>query len=116
MRSPGMVGRVDCPALPGLGDAGMSSPVGWLGRGGGEAAVGAAGQLPAALMHGPVMDPAQQGQVGQVGGAAMQPMLEVMGLAPGQGPVAVGENTAAVTDGQGGALGRLDDPGGPSHL
>src|SRR5215211_7247753 len=84
----------------------MSSPVGWLGRGGGQPAVGAAAQPPAALMDGPVMGPAPQGQIGQVGGAAIQPMLEVVGVAPGKGPVAGGKDTALVTHGQGGVLGR----------
>ena len=124
IRLPGSVGRAvparqGAPDLPvGSGDAGMSSgggmsPMRW---GGGQPAVGAAGELPAALMHGSVMGSAQQGQVGQVGGAAMEPVAHVVGFAPGQGPLAVGEDTAAVADGQGGALGGLDDPGGPSDL
>ncbi len=62
------------------------------------------------------MGSAQQGQVGQVGGAAMEPVAQVVGVAPGQGAGAVGEDTAAVPHGQGGALGGLDDPGGPSDL
>ena len=33
-----------------------------------------------------------------------------------RGPVAVGQDTAAVADGQGGALGGLDDPAGPADL
>jgi hypothetical protein len=41
-----------------LSGVGMSS-VGW---GGGEAAVGGAGELPAALMDRPMMSPAHQGQ------------------------------------------------------
>ena len=63
-----------------------------------------------------MVGPAEQGQVGQVGGAAMQPVAQVVGVAPGQGPLAVGEDTAAVADRQGGALGGLDDPGGPADL
>jgi hypothetical protein len=63
-----------------------------------------------------MMGPAQQGQVGQVGRAAMEPVAQVMGFAPGQGPLAVGEDTAAVTHGQGVALGGLDDSGGPADL
>ena len=37
--------------------------VAWLAEGGREAAVGAAGQLPAPLMDRPMMRPAHQGQV-----------------------------------------------------
>ena len=81
-----------------------------------QLAVRAAGQLPAALMDRPVVGSAQQGQVGQVGGAAMEPVAHVVGFAPGQGPGAVREDTAAVPHRQGGALGGLDDPGGPSDL
>ena len=84
--------------------------------GGGQLAIRAAGQLPAALMDRPMMGSAQQGQIGQVGGAAMEPVAHMVGFAPGQGPLAVGEDTAAVADGQGGALGGLDDPGGPPDL
>ena len=86
------------------------------GSGGGQLAVGAAGQLPAALMDRPMVGPAQQGQVRQVGGAAVQPVQQMMALAPGQGPVTVGEHTAAVADGQGGALGGGDDPAGPPEV
>src|SRR5687767_14813843 len=85
-----------CPTLaadPGRGGMRGVASVGW---GGGEVAVGAAGQLPAALVDRPVVGPADQGQVGQVGGAAVQPVQEMMAFAPGQGPVTVGEPTAAV--------------------
>ena len=85
-------------------------------RGGGQPAVRAAGEPPAALVDGSVVGSAQQGQVGQVGGAAMDPVAQVVGLAPGQGAGTVGEDAAAVADGQGGALGGLDDPGGPADL
>jgi hypothetical protein len=67
-------------------------------------------------MHGAVVGPAEEGQVVQVGGAAIQPVPQMMGFAPGKGPVAAGEHPAAVADGQGGALGGLDDPGGPTDL
>ena len=42
--------------------------VSWLGWGGAELAVGAAGQLPAALVDGPMVGPAEQGEVVQVVG------------------------------------------------
>ena len=87
-----------------------------VGRDGGQAAVGAAGESPAALMHRPMMGPTDQGQVIEVGGAALEPVAQMMGLIPGQGAGTVGDDTAAVTDGQGGAVGGLDDPGGPADL
>jgi hypothetical protein len=74
------------------------------------------GQLPAALVDRPMVGSAGQGQVGQVGGAAVGPVPQVVALAPGQGSGAVGEHTAAVADGQGAALGRGDDPGTAAHI
>ena len=82
------------PVVAGSG-GGRLSAVGWglsMGSGGGEAAVGAAGQPPAALMDRPMMGPAQEREVGQVGGAALQPGDQVVALAPGQGSVAVGDD------------------------
>jgi hypothetical protein len=87
-----------------------------MGWGGGQPPVGRAGELPAALVDRPVVGPAQQGQVGKVGGAAVQPVAQVVGFAPGQGSIAAGEHTAAVANRQGGALGGLDDPAGPADL
>jgi hypothetical protein len=75
-----------------------------------------AGQPPAPLMHRPMMRPTQQGQIDQVGGAAIQPMLNVVGFTPGKRPLAVGEHTAAVTHSQGKALGGLDHPGAAAHV
>ena len=95
-----------------LSGAGMSS-VGW---GGGEVAVGGAGELPAALVDRPVVGPAHQGQVGEVGGAAVEPVAQVVGFAPGQGALAAGEHPAAVAHGQGSSLGGRDDPAGPADL
>jgi hypothetical protein len=63
-----------------------------------------------------VMDPADQGQVHEVSGAAIQPGDQMMSLTPGNGPLAVGEDAAAVARGQGDALGGLDDPGGAAHV
>jgi hypothetical protein len=63
-----------------------------------------------------MMGSAYQGPVGQVGGAAVPPVAQVMGFAPGQGSLAAGEDTAAVADGQGAALGGLDDSAGPADL
>ena len=58
---------------------GMSS-VRW---GGGEAAVGVALYSPAPLVDGAVVGSAEEGEVGEVGGAAMQPVVQVVGFAPG---------------------------------
>jgi hypothetical protein len=69
-----------------------------VGSGGGEVAVGLAGQGPAAVMDHPMMGPAHQGQVGQVGRVAMEPVDQLVGLTPGQRPVTVGEPTAPVAD------------------
>jgi hypothetical protein len=62
------------------------------------------------------MSPAQQGQVGQIRWAAIQPVRYVMALTPGQRPVAVGKHTATVADRQGAALGRGDDPAAPADI
>ena len=59
--------------------------------GGGQPAVGVAGQPPAALMDRAMVGSAQQREVGEVGGAAMQPMSEMVGFAPGRGPVTAGQ-------------------------
>ncbi len=104
----------------GSGGAGVS-PVrvwsGWpLGWDGGQALIRATNEPPAALMDRPMMGPAHQGQIGQIGGAAIQPVDQMMGLAPGQGALAVREDAAAVADSQSGPLGRADDPGGPAQV
>ena len=107
-----------CRIRPGSGGAGCRRAVGCR-RCGGVAVSRPSGsrvQLPAALMDGPVVGSAEQGEVGQVGGAAMEPVAQVVGFAPAQGSGAVGEDTAAVAHGQGGALGGLDDPGGPADF
>jgi hypothetical protein len=77
-------------------------PVGW---GGGQAAIRVAGQPPAALMDRPMMRPAHQRQVGQIGRAAMQPMPQMMRLTPSQRPRTAGEHTATITHRQDGPLG-----------
>jgi hypothetical protein len=112
----GAARAVDGAALSvGSGGGGVSS-VGSLGWGGGQAPVGGAGGVPAAVMDGPMVRSAQEQQVGQVGGAAIQPVPQMMSLTPGQRAVAAREDTAAVADGQGGSLGGLDDPGGPAGV
>jgi hypothetical protein len=90
----------------------MSSTAG-AGR---EPPIGAADQLPAALMDGPVMGPTDHGQVPQVVRAAIDPVPQMMGVTPGQGPITAREDTAPIPHGQGGPLGGLDDPGRPPDL
>src|SRR5215207_2197644 len=67
-------------------------------------------------MDGSVVGPAQQGQIGQVGGAAMEPVPQVVGVAPGQGPFTVGEDTAPSRTARAARWAGLDDPGGPADL
>jgi hypothetical protein len=100
-----------CPQVPAVRRPGFFGVVG-----GGELAVGSADEPPAALVDGPMMGPTQEGGVVQVGGAAIQPVPDVMALAPGQGPAAAGDDAAAVADGQGLALGGGDDPGRPADI
>jgi hypothetical protein len=92
---------------------GWRSPIRW---GGGEAPIRSAGQPPPTLMDRPVVVSAQQGEIGQVGGAAIEPVNQMMTVAPGQGPGAVGEDTTAVADGEGVALSGGDDPAGPPDV
>src|SRR6476469_5010783 len=65
------------------------------GNGGGEVAVVDLG----------VVSRAEQGAVGQVGGSAVAPVHDVVGVAPGGGDGAAGEAAAVVAGGQGQALG-----------
>jgi hypothetical protein len=46
----------------------------------------------------------------------MQPVDQMMGFAPAQRPLTTREYTPSIPHGQGAALGRLDDPGGPPHI
>jgi hypothetical protein len=68
--------------LPRMRLGGAVSSLRWAGA---ELPIGAPGQLPAALMHRPMMGPAQQREVGQVGRATSQPGHHMMSVAPGQG-------------------------------
>jgi hypothetical protein len=63
-----------------------------------------------------MMGSAEHDQVVQVGRAAVQPMDEMMTFAPGQRPITVREDAAAVADRQGVALRRGDDPTRPPDL
>src|SRR5215203_4723016 len=113
---PGAPGQLEVGVLPRRSGGGRLSSVGSMLWGGGRPPVRASDQPPAALMDRPMMGPAHQDQVVQIGRAAIQPMLEMVGLAPGQRAVTAGEDTAAVAHGQGGPLGGLDDPGGPADV
>ena len=90
--------------------------MGSVGWGGGEAAIGLAAQAPAAFVDGAVVGPAEQSEVGQIGGATVEPVAQMVGLTPGQRPGTTGKDTATVADGQGRALSGLDDPAGPPDL
>jgi hypothetical protein len=122
MHSPDTVGRGSL-LLPWLAQAAegcrrwASGGLRWS-RCGGVAVSRPSGRGPAASPpHAPLDDePGTTGPGWKVGGAAVQPVTQVVGLAPGQGSLAAGEDTAAVTHGQGGTLGGLDDPGGPADL
>jgi hypothetical protein len=67
-------------------------------------------------MDGPVMGPAEEGEIPEVGGAAVDPVPQMMGVAPAQGPITAWEDTATVAHGQGGPLGWLDDPGATADV
>jgi hypothetical protein len=75
-----------CGTSPGIAvpstasGGGGSSSVSVVWWGGGQPPIGVATQPPAALVDRAVMGAAQQGQVGQVGGAAIQPVAQVVGL------------------------------------
>ena len=71
---------------------------GWFGHFVG--AVVASPDAPAAFVAEGVVAPAEQAEVLFVGGAAMFPPDEMMGVAPGGRPVTAGEHTAAVADRQ----------------
>jgi hypothetical protein len=73
-------------------------------------------QVLAAIVDGAVVDAAQQHQVAQIGGAAVQPVPHMMGLAPSRRPVTAGEAAATVPDRQRGPLRGGDHPGGAAHL
>ena len=62
------------------------------------------------------MGPAEQREVREVGGAAVDPVPQMMGVTPGQRPLTAREDTAAVPDGQGGPLGRLHHPGAAADV
>ncbi len=68
-------------------------PLGWdeLGQ-----FVSVEGDAPALQMHLPVMSEAQQAPVGQAGGAAVGPVVPVVGMAGGGRPVAAGHHAALV--------------------
>jgi hypothetical protein len=84
----------------------------WGGR---QAAIRSAGEPPAPLVDIPMMGPAQQRQIREVGGAIMQPVAQMMRLTPGQRPRAVREHAPPVPHGQGGPLGGLGRPGWPAR-
>jgi hypothetical protein len=87
-----------------------------VGRGGGHPTISLADQPPTPLMDRPMMGPAQQGQISQIGRTTVEPVPKMMSLTPGQRPLTAREHTATVTNSQGGPLGGLDDAAGPADL
>ena len=70
----------------------------------GEVLVGGGGHGPAVAVGDPVVIAAHEGQVRDVGGAAVAPPGDVVGVAPADGCVTAGEHAAAVACGEGSAL------------
>src|SRR5215475_3034874 len=92
---------------------------GWCGPAGGcrgPCSVWAAGELPSSFVDGAVVGPAEQGQVVQVGKAAVGPVGEVVGVGPGGWAVAAGEDAAAVAHDQCGAQRGWDGAGAPADV
>jgi hypothetical protein len=63
--------------------------------------VGADVDVPAVVVHDPVVVPAEEHQVRQLGGAAVGPEPDVVGVAPAGWAAAAGERAAAVADDEG---------------
>ena len=78
--------------------------------------VGSDGEVVAAGVDGAVVVSAQEGEVGHVGGALVAPPLHVVGVSPGGGAVTAGEAAVAVADGEGAALGPVDQARGSSAV
>ena len=55
-------------------------------------------------MRDPVMVSAEERKIFDVGGSAGVPVVDVVGVAPGDGSTAAGEHAASVADGEGSAL------------
>ena len=98
----------------GSGDRGQGPAVGAGGRGG---AVGAASQGPApAVDDGQVMEPAEQGQVGQGGRPGPGPGNQVVHLADGGRLLTAGEPAVPVAQGDGPPEVRGNDRRGRPHI
>jgi hypothetical protein len=67
-------------------------------------------------MNHPVMSPAEQNQVAELGLPSVQPVATVMAVAPGRRPVAAGKAAMAVPHDQGSSDRRGDGSGSPSHI
>ena len=108
------------PTLPvGSGDAGMSpgggmSPMRWRGGRAGHRARGCSCQPPSWTARWWARQ--SRARFARSVGPPWSQWRRWWASHQAQGSGAVGEDTAAVADGQGAALGGLDDPGGPSDL
>ena len=100
--------------MSGGGWVGLHSPAGWVceyesaRRPGCRVGVS---QVPGAFVDGVVVDGAQQHQVVEVCGAVLEPVDDMVGVAPRLGPVAPGEHTAAVSHDESSSLGEADGTG-----
>jgi len=70
----------------------------------------------AAFVLGAVVPAAQQDQVGKVGGAAVDPVFEMVSFGPGGGPVAAGVHAPGVAHDQGAAQRGADGAGAPADV
>ena len=71
--------------------------------------------FPAGILEPAVMMPAHQGEVVDIGGAAIAPPDDVMGLAPGRRDGAAGERAATVAGRESAALGGLGQSRRPTE-
>jgi hypothetical protein len=75
-----------------------------------------AGEAPVTFVRLMVVSGAQPGEVGEIGGAAVLPGLEVVGVAPGGGRGAVRPLAGAGAGEHGAALGGGGEPAGPADV
>ena len=73
-------------------------------------------QGPAVFVDGSVVVAAEQQRVGHIGGAAVYPGDQVVGVGVGGGPVTAGEATASVADGEQAALLRGEQSSGAAEV
>jgi hypothetical protein len=70
-----------------------------------ELAVGPASEVPSAFVEEVMVTGTQQNEIVDIGEAAISPVVDVVGVAPGGGSVTVGERAPPVAQGEGSPLG-----------